>query len=76
MGMPEVFQSKPLSMGWCLACHRDPSKHIVPPDQVTKLTWVEQELSDRAEGRSGVDVDALLGSLRRDPPQYCGACHH
>ncbi len=76
MGMPEVFQSEPLSMGWCLECHRDPEKHLVPADQVTKLTWVEQELSDRAHGRSSVDTEALLGSLRREPPQYCGACHH
>lgn len=76
MGMPEVYQAKPLSMGWCLECHRDPGKHIVPPDQVTRLTWVEQELSDRAQGRSSVDVDALLDSLYREPPQYCGACHH
>jgi len=76
MGMPVVYQAKPLSMGWCLECHRDPGKRLVPPDKVTKLTWVEHELDARAAGHSSVDVDALLGSLRREPPQYCGACHH
>ncbi len=76
MGMPEVYQAQSLSMGWCLECHRNPAQHLVPPEDVTKLTWVEQELKDRASGRSGVDVEALIASLRREPPQYCGACHH
>lgn len=27
-------QVKPLTMGWCLDCHRDPLPRIVPPDRV------------------------------------------
>lgn len=37
--METVYQAKPLNMGWCLECHRDPAAHIRPKDQVTNLDW-------------------------------------
>ncbi|MCB9845693.1 MAG: cytochrome c3 family protein [Phycisphaeraceae bacterium] len=76
MGMPEVFQAEPLSMGWCLDCHRDPGKHLVEPDQVTRLREVEQELTARRHHEGTMDVDALVEALRTAPPETCGACHH
>lgn len=76
VGMPEVYQAESLSMGWCLECHRAPEDHLVPPERVTNLTWVEEELEARAEGASSVNVDELIESLRRAPPENCGACHH
>jgi hypothetical protein len=30
--MDVVTQAKPLSMGWCLECHRDPGPHLRPKD--------------------------------------------
>jgi menaquinone reductase, multiheme cytochrome c subunit len=30
--MEVVHQAKPLSMGWCLDCHRDPAPHLRPKD--------------------------------------------
>lgn len=30
--MEQVYQAKPLSMGWCLDCHRDPGTHLRPRD--------------------------------------------
>ena len=41
--MDVVFQSKPLSMGWCLDCHRDPAPHIRPKEWVTKMDWEQAE---------------------------------
>ena len=38
--MDQVYQAKPLSMGWCLECHRDPGPHLRPKDQVTNMSWV------------------------------------
>jgi menaquinone reductase, multiheme cytochrome c subunit len=39
--MERVYQAKPLSMGWCLDCHRDPGPHLRPKDvQVTDMNWV------------------------------------
>lgn len=76
LGMPVVFQSQPLSMGWCLACHADPEPHLVPPEKVTQLVWVEQEMNTRRRGGSTVDTATLLEAIHRAPPDECGACHH
>jgi len=38
--MIEVKQMKPLNMGMCLECHRDPAPNIRPAELVTKLDWV------------------------------------
>lgn len=76
MGMPVVYQAESLSMAWCLDCHRNPEASMVPREKVTDLRWVEHELEERAAGYSEVDVDALLESLRRKPPEHCAACHH
>ena len=37
--MPVVYQHEPLSMAWCLECHRNPDPHLRPADQVTNLAW-------------------------------------
>jgi hypothetical protein len=38
--MEQVYQAKPLSMGWCLECHRDPGSHLRPKDvPVTDMNW-------------------------------------
>ena len=37
--MEVVRQVQPLSMGWCLDCHRNPAPNIRPKDQVTNLGW-------------------------------------
>lgn len=76
MGMPEVYQAEPLSMGWCLDCHRNPVDHMVPPEKVTDLLWVENELYDRAHGQGSVSAEDLIRALREAPPQNCASCHH
>lgn len=37
--MEVVYANKPLSMGWCLDCHRAPEKNLRPRDQVFNLNW-------------------------------------
>jgi hypothetical protein len=37
--MPLVFQASPLTMEWCLDCHRNPAKNIRPKDQVFNMDW-------------------------------------
>jgi hypothetical protein len=39
-----VHEIEPLSMGWCLECHRDPKPHLVPKEQVTNLKWVRSQI--------------------------------
>jgi hypothetical protein len=66
--MEVVEQKKPLSMGWCLDCHRNPDDRIRPKDQLTKMNWKPQ--SNHAE---------FVENFKRDnniaPPVNCSACH-
>ena len=41
--MDIVFQAAPLSMGWCLDCHRAPESHLRPKDQITNMDWKHPE---------------------------------
>lgn len=79
-GMPIVYQVQPLSMGWCLDCHRNPTPSLVPKDKVTELQWVEAELKQRMErgddNKTSPESVRLLQNLHTMPPQNCGACHY
>ena len=44
--MERVETVKPLNMGWCLDCHRDPRPFLRPKDQVTNMLWTPP--ADRA----------------------------
>lgn len=79
MGMPVVYQAEPLSMAWCLDCHRNAEENLVPPDKVTDLAWVQQDwFAANASDRSheGLTPEQLVQSLERDPPEHCAACHY
>ena len=41
--MEVVHQDKPLSMAWCLECHRDPTPYLRPRAEVTNMTWQAEE---------------------------------
>jgi hypothetical protein len=38
-----VQQAQPLSMSWCLECHREPERFIRPKDQVTNMDYTPKE---------------------------------
>ncbi|MGD1276995.1 MAG: cytochrome c3 family protein [Tepidisphaeraceae bacterium] len=73
--MDQVYQAKPLSMGWCLDCHRDPGSHLRPRDvAVTDMNWTPQD--------SGQDPAELARRLVKDyairDKAYmtsCSTCH-
>src|ERR1700752_1481624 len=37
--MPLVFQASPLTMEWCLECHRSPQQNLRPKDQIFNMDW-------------------------------------
>jgi Cytochrome c7 and related cytochrome c len=37
--MPLMLQAQPLTMGWCLDCHRDPTPYLRPPTAVFDPDW-------------------------------------
>jgi hypothetical protein len=66
--MDVVYQEKPLSMGWCLDCHRSPEQHLRPRESVTQMDWIPTE------------DQRLLGRRLRDlydvnPKDDCSVCH-
>lgn len=37
--MPAVNQVAPLTMGWCIECHRNPEPNLRPLEYITSMTW-------------------------------------
>ncbi|HZL32033.1 MAG TPA: cytochrome c3 family protein [Pseudolabrys sp.] len=37
--MPLIKQTAPLTMGWCLDCHRNPAPHLRPPSEIFSTSW-------------------------------------
>ncbi|HEB53423.1 MAG TPA: cytochrome C [bacterium] len=72
--MEVVRQVEPLSMAWCLECHRDPTEHIRPLDvSVTQMDWQATPESVAAAKKlldwNGDEAPHL------NPPTHCSACH-
>lgn len=61
--MDVVMQVKPLSMGWCLECHRDPTPHLRPKSEVTTMGWEP----------SASPAPAVAHPV--EPSTDCVACH-
>ncbi len=66
--MPVVTQVAPLTMSWCLDCHRHPEAHLRPPEEVTNMDYMPAE------------NQLVLGRQLRDryninPPTTCSTCH-
>ncbi len=64
--MVTVHQEEPLSMGWCLKCHRDPEPNLRPADAITAMGWTQEDHPDF----DPADRDRAL-----TPPEHCGGCH-
>jgi hypothetical protein len=66
--MEVVTQAQPLSMSWCLDCHRNPDEQRRPVSEVTNMKWAPPK--DRA---------ALAAQLQKEhpvnPPTNCSGCH-
>ncbi|HEX5438002.1 MAG TPA: cytochrome c3 family protein [Gemmatimonadaceae bacterium] len=40
--MTQVDQAAPLTMGWCLDCHRHPERYLRPVAQMTTMGWTPE----------------------------------
>ncbi len=64
--MRVVAQDQPLSMSWCLECHRNPEPHLRPHDKITQMGW----------DNAGYDPSADPNRTRvLAPPEHCSGCH-
>lgn len=72
--MEEVRQVKPLSMFWCLECHRNPNPNLRPPELVTKLDWQPDE--DAAVYGAKLRQEwSEKDDFHIDPKVNCSTCH-
>ena len=68
--MDVVTQVKPMSMGFCLDCHRAPEGHVREPRDVFNLD------SPTIAAARGLDAGRqFVKNLRIQPPQSCSGCH-
>lgn len=67
--MDRVRVAAPMSMGWCLNCHRNLEKQNVSLNFVASPSWESQKNAGRKVVRSGVRA-------RLNPPKVdCSGCH-
>lgn len=66
--MEVVAQDQPLSMSWCLDCHRNPTPHLRPLNEITNMAY------DPAEAGYVASEDP---DRQRElhPPEHCSGCH-
>ncbi|HEY7117169.1 MAG TPA: cytochrome c3 family protein [Tepidisphaeraceae bacterium] len=83
--MDVVEQVAPLSMGWCLDCHRAPENNLRPKDQVTNLAWrptdhplaKERNITDVAKAQElvGNELKKQYGIRDQAYMTSCFTCH-
>jgi hypothetical protein len=70
--MPLTRQTAPLTMGWCLDCHRSPERRIVAPGrEYDSAPYQQRTASDRAAAHQAMVRIAHLGRRLTD----CSTCH-
>ncbi|MGD0674205.1 MAG: cytochrome c3 family protein [Polyangiaceae bacterium] len=66
--MAQVHAVAPLTMEWCLDCHRDPDPHLRPLSEITNMEW--HPAGPRREIGARVKRD-----LHVQPSVQCTTCH-
>ena len=66
--MDQVHQAEPLTMSWCLDCHRKPEPHLRPQEFITKMDWEPDEVPEELGAR-------IREELNINPSTNCSTCH-
>ncbi len=66
--MDQVYQAEPLTMSWCLDCHRNPEPHLRPQEYITQLDWEPNEDPEVVGAR-------IRKKLNINPSTNCSTCH-
>ncbi len=75
--MPVVYVAEPLSMGWCLECHREPEEHLRDPALVTRMGYAEEVRESDETYRAYIEANlARIAAEGINPPENCSACHY
>jgi hypothetical protein len=73
--MVEVYHAKPLSMTYCLDCHRNPAMRLRPLDKITDLDW---KPTDDLTALATVQLEKgtkIVRDWKVQSLQNCSTCH-
>jgi hypothetical protein len=77
--MPVVRQVAPLTMQWCLDCHRDPGPHLRPKSELTNMRWQPDEeatgSSSEGTGHPPAAADGKSSLAPSSARDACDTCH-
>ncbi len=66
--MEVVTQKEPLSMSWCLDCHRNPGPNLRPVNEVTNMKWEKPDNQSEFAAK-------VIDEKNISPPTDCSGCH-
>jgi hypothetical protein len=68
--MPLVWQNQPMTMNWCLECHREPEQFVRPLEEIYTTNWEPEgdqiELGQQLVEEYNINVEGLTN---------CSVCH-
>ncbi|WP_372896392.1 cytochrome c3 family protein [Stieleria sp.] len=73
--MEEVRQDQPLSMAWCLECHRAPEDYLRPREQVTSMSWDALASTGKNQAALGTELAAEYHVPSQQFMTSCTTCH-
>ncbi len=78
--MEVITHVEPLSMAWCLDCHRAPENHLRPLEEVYNFNYGDDDVAKYSSDAS-VDTTFELGQKLKQqfevrPKTTCATCHH
>ena len=73
--MDEVYHAQPLSMAFCLECHRNPAAKLRPLDKITDLNWKWSDNPTANAEQQRLNGGKMMEDWRVQKLQSCSACH-
>lgn len=68
--MSGIWKTEPMTMGWCLECHRAPEKYIRPREEVFNLAY------ERPENQLELGASLVRSyHINTDKLMQCSTCH-
>lgn len=68
--MPLTFKAEPMTMSWCLECHRDPAPNLRPHDAIYTMGWEPPEDREILAAKLMRKYDIKTSLLSN-----CSTCH-
>ena len=70
--MVKVYQAKPLTMEWCINCHKNPTPYLRDPENITKMGYDDPTSVAASQPGEGEKFQKPTPS---NPTINCSTCH-